>query len=89
MGERVRISRGGQISLPAAIRRRWATENLLLVDQGDAVILSPLPADPVSAAIKSLRLPAGLTTDELRARSRAEDARTAKARTSKSTRAPA
>jgi bifunctional DNA-binding transcriptional regulator/antitoxin component of YhaV-PrlF toxin-antitoxin module len=73
MNRRVRITRGGQISIPAAVRRRWATDNVLLVDEGDAVILRPLPADPLKAAINSLKLPEGLSSDVLRARGRAEE----------------
>lgn len=69
---RTRITRGGQISIPAAVRRRWATDNIVIEDGGDALVLRPLPADPIGAAIGSLPLPAGLTTDELRSRARAE-----------------
>src|SRR5438309_11994319 len=70
---RTRITRGGQVSIPAAVRRRWATDNILMEDSGDALVLRPLPADPIAAAIGSLPLPAGLTADELRSRARIED----------------
>ena len=70
---RTRITRGGQISIPAAVRRRWATDNVLIEDSGDALLLSPLPADPIAAAIGSLPLPAGLTADKLRSRARTEE----------------
>lgn len=70
---RTRITRGGQISIPAAVRRRWATDNILIEDSGDALVVRPLPADPIGAAIGSLPLPAGLTADELRSQARAED----------------
>ena len=70
---RTRITRGGQISIPAAVRRRWATDNILLEDSGgDKLVLRPLPADPIDAAIGSLPLPAGLTAERLRARAREE-----------------
>ena len=72
MNRRIRISRGGQISIPAAVRHRWATDNVLLIDEGDALIVRPLPAD-LSAVINSLKLPEGLTTEQLRARARAEE----------------
>ena len=78
---RTRITRGGQISIPAAVRRRWATDNILLEDSGgDELVLRPLPADPVDAAIGSLPLPAGLTSERLRARARAEEQREARPR---------
>jgi bifunctional DNA-binding transcriptional regulator/antitoxin component of YhaV-PrlF toxin-antitoxin module len=50
MKKRVRISKGGQISIPAAIRRRWATSTVALEDQGDRVVLEPAPDDPIAAA---------------------------------------
>jgi AbrB family looped-hinge helix DNA binding protein len=50
---RVRISKGGQISLPAEIRRRWATDSLVVEDLGDRVILRPIPFDPMGAAVGS------------------------------------
>ena len=73
MNRRARITRGGQISIPAVVRHRWATDNVLLVDEGDALIVRPLPADPLMAALSSLKLHQGLTSDTLRARARAEE----------------
>jgi bifunctional DNA-binding transcriptional regulator/antitoxin component of YhaV-PrlF toxin-antitoxin module len=67
------ISKGGQISIPAAVRHRWATDKIVLEDRGDSLIVRPLPADPIAAAMGSLRLPRGLTSDKLRAIGRAED----------------
>ncbi|MGH2727617.1 MAG: AbrB/MazE/SpoVT family DNA-binding domain-containing protein [Actinomycetota bacterium] len=52
---RLRISKGGQVSLPAPIRRRWATDALVIEDLGDRVVLRPIPADPIAAARGSLR----------------------------------
>jgi hypothetical protein len=48
---KLRISKGGQISLPAAIRRRWATESLVVEDLGDRVVLRPIPHDPIGTAV--------------------------------------
>jgi bifunctional DNA-binding transcriptional regulator/antitoxin component of YhaV-PrlF toxin-antitoxin module len=50
MKKRMRISKGGQISLPAPIRHRWGTSTVLLDDQGDRIIVEPAPDDPVAAA---------------------------------------
>ncbi len=44
------ISRGGQISIPAPIRHRWATSTVTLDDQGDRIVLMPAADDPISAA---------------------------------------
>src|SRR6202011_900087 len=37
MKTRVKISKGGQISIPATIRHRWGTSTVALDDQGDRV----------------------------------------------------
>lgn len=50
MKRRVRISKGGQISIPAAIRHRWATSTVALDDQGDRIVLKPAADDPIAAA---------------------------------------
>jgi bifunctional DNA-binding transcriptional regulator/antitoxin component of YhaV-PrlF toxin-antitoxin module len=70
-----RISRGGQISIPARIRHRWATDRVLLEDRGSSIVVRPVPADPIGAARGSLRRPGGLTSDELRAIANEEDER--------------
>lgn len=76
-----RISRGGQISIPAAVRRRWATTRVRIEDEGDAVVVRPLPEDPIAAARGSFSLPSGVTLDQLRAEAREEEARIAARRT--------
>ena len=48
---KIRLSRGGQFSLPAEIRRRWATDSLVVEDLGDRVVLTPIPQDPVAAVV--------------------------------------
>lgn len=68
-----RISRGGQVSVPAAIRRRWGTDRLLIEDRGDVLLVRPLPADPIAAARGSLPLPEGFTSERLRALAREEE----------------
>jgi AbrB family looped-hinge helix DNA binding protein len=45
-----KITRGGQISIPSSIRRRWGTSTLTLEDLGDRVVLTPAPDDPIAAA---------------------------------------
>jgi len=67
------ISKGGQISIPAAVRHRWATDRIVLEDRGDSLVVRPLPADPIAAALGSLRLPKGVTSEKLRAIARADD----------------
>jgi hypothetical protein len=66
------ISKGGQISVPAEIRRRWRTSRISLEDQGSAIIIRPIPDDPIGAAIGSLR-GRGPDTDQMRAIVRDEE----------------
>ena len=51
MKQRMRISKGGQISIPAAIRQRWGTSTVALEDQGDRIVLEPAPDDPIEGAL--------------------------------------
>jgi AbrB family looped-hinge helix DNA binding protein len=46
----MKISKGGQISIPAPIRKRWGTGTVTLDDQGDQIVLKPAPDDPIAAA---------------------------------------
>jgi len=68
-----KITAGGQVSLPASVRRRWGTTSVSIEDAGDHVILRPLPDDPIAAARGALKgkLP---STSELRARARKDEA---------------
>lgn len=69
----VKVSEGGQISIPAAVRRRWGTRLLAIEDRGDTLVLRPLPADPLRAARGSLK-GGRFTSDEMRAIGREEEA---------------
>ena len=45
-----KITAGGQVSIPATIRRRWGTTVVAVEDLGDRVVLRPVPEDPIAAA---------------------------------------
>lgn len=47
---RLTITRGGQVSVPAAIRRRWGTSTVIAEDLGDALVLRPAPDDAITGA---------------------------------------
>jgi bifunctional DNA-binding transcriptional regulator/antitoxin component of YhaV-PrlF toxin-antitoxin module len=66
------ISQGGQVSIPADVRRRWGTSRVIVEDRGDALVLRPLPDDPIDAAMGSLAGP-GPTSDEMRRIAREEE----------------
>jgi len=54
MKRRMRISRGGQVSIPAGIRHRWGTSTVVLEDLGDRILIEPAPDDPIAAAEAAL-----------------------------------
>ena len=76
MIKRLVISSGGQISVPASVRKRWGARAVLAEDQGDRLVLRPAPDDPIAAVrgIFAQEMRGGPTIDASRAAGRAEDA---------------
>jgi bifunctional DNA-binding transcriptional regulator/antitoxin component of YhaV-PrlF toxin-antitoxin module len=68
-----RISRGGQVTVPALVRRRWETDRVALEDHGDYLLLRPV-ADPIDGFVGFAAGRGGPTSEELRAENRAEEA---------------
>ncbi len=80
MKRRLKISKGGQISIPASIRNRWGTSTVTLEDQEDRIVLEPAPDDPIAAAEGALADEfGGINLARLRHEAR-EDERVAEAR---------
>jgi AbrB family looped-hinge helix DNA binding protein len=70
----VKVTTSGQVSLPAPIRKRWGTTHVVIEDEGDHVVVRPLPDEPIAAACGSLKRH-GVSSKTIRARERnAEDA---------------
>jgi len=46
---RHRITSAGQVSIPAEVRQRWGTSTVAIEDEGDRIVLRPVPDDPISA----------------------------------------
>lgn len=44
----LKVTASGQISLPAALRRRWNVAEVLIIDKGDYALVRPVPSDPVA-----------------------------------------
>lgn len=44
-----KVTRNGQVSIPAGLRHRWNADFVLVIDCGDYAILRPVPADPIAA----------------------------------------
>lgn len=69
---RAKVTRSGQVSLPAELRRRWASESVLVIDRGDYAIVRPIPDDPV-ARLQGAHAGPGPSLDEARAAERAAE----------------
>ena len=68
----INITERGQISIPSEIRRKWQVRRVLLVDEGDRIVLRPVPDDPIAAVLgKYAWIEA--TSDEMRDEERAVD----------------
>jgi bifunctional DNA-binding transcriptional regulator/antitoxin component of YhaV-PrlF toxin-antitoxin module len=67
------ISRGGQVQVPADVRRRWGTRRVILEDLGDTLEIRPLPDDPIAAA-RGAFAGLGLTSNEMVRQLREEEA---------------
>ncbi len=72
--KRLKISAGGQVSVPATVRHRWKTRVVVADDRGDHLILRPAPEDPIEAAMGAFKNTSGLSSDELRRQFREEEA---------------
>jgi AbrB family looped-hinge helix DNA binding protein len=66
------ISKGGQVSIPAEVRHRWGTRRVVIEDHGGTLLIRPIPADPIGAALGSLA-GRGPNSDALRSRLRDEE----------------
>jgi AbrB family looped-hinge helix DNA binding protein len=70
--KRLRISKGGQVSIPAEVRRRWDTHTVIAEDEGDRLVLRPVPDDPIAAA-RGIFAGLGVSSDEARRLARREE----------------
>lgn len=70
----MKVSRNGQVSIPAEARARWGAERVVVVDLGDRVVLRPLAPGGIDELVgKYART--GPNTDALRATERRDAAR--------------
>jgi len=46
---RHKITRAGQVSIPAEVRERWGASNVLILDEGERIILRPVSDNPMEA----------------------------------------
>lgn len=60
--------------MPASIRKRWRTRNVMAEDRGDHMVLRPAPADPIAAAMGAFESEIGaLGSEEAKRLDRAEE----------------
>lgn len=69
----MRLSRNGQVSIPAAARARWGTDRVLVVDLGDHIVMRPW-RDGIDSLIGKYA-DRGIDTDAMRSAARREDRR--------------
>ena len=68
-----KVTGSGQISLPAALRRRWGVDRVLVVDRGDYALIRPMP-DNVIEFLQGSVPTGGVGLDDIRAQERDADA---------------
>lgn len=68
----MKVTRAGQVSLPAEIRHRWKVQRVLVIDHGDRVELRPMEDDLI-ASLRGKYRDLDIDTDEMRASFRREE----------------
>jgi bifunctional DNA-binding transcriptional regulator/antitoxin component of YhaV-PrlF toxin-antitoxin module len=68
-----KVTRNGQISLPATMRRRWNAASVLVIDRGDYAIVRPVP-DDVVGTLRGSHAGPGPTSEETRRAEREAEA---------------
>ena len=77
-----KVTTSGQVSLPAPVRKRWGTAQVVIEDEGDRVVVRPLPDDPIAAACGSLKR-GGASSEAIRARERVAETTRQRRRTAR------
>jgi AbrB family looped-hinge helix DNA binding protein len=54
MAQQSKLTRGGQITVPAHVRRRWNTREVAIEDHDDHIVVRPVPEDR-AARVRALR----------------------------------
>jgi AbrB family looped-hinge helix DNA binding protein len=70
----MKVSRNGQVSIPAEARARWGAERVVVVDLGDRVVLRPVTPGGIDELVGKYA-DTGPSTDALRAAERRDEAR--------------
>jgi bifunctional DNA-binding transcriptional regulator/antitoxin component of YhaV-PrlF toxin-antitoxin module len=70
---RAKVTRNGQVSLPAELRHRWGSASVLVIDRGDYAIVRPIPIDPLTV-LRGAHAGPGPSVEQARAAERAAEA---------------
>ena len=76
---KAKVTRNGQISLPAELRHRWQSGAVLVIDRGSYAIVRPIPGDVV-AELQGAHAGPGPTSEQARAAERERDEEAASSR---------
>lgn len=77
---KAKVTRAGQMSIPAEVRRRWEAKTVSIEDRGDHIVVRPIPADPIAAFRGSLKGRVKVTSDQARALAREDERRAEEAK---------
>lgn len=66
----MKVTTAGQVSVPAEVRRRWATTRVRITDEGDRLIIEPEPENPFFDLIGILAGKVTMTWEEMKAEER-------------------
>jgi bifunctional DNA-binding transcriptional regulator/antitoxin component of YhaV-PrlF toxin-antitoxin module len=66
------ITPSGRVTIPAEIRRRWGTRDVVLFDHGDSIMIWPSSGDPIHDARGSMT-GSGPSADEIKRMLREQD----------------
>jgi AbrB family looped-hinge helix DNA binding protein len=70
----MKVTQGGQISIPAEVRRRWNTDRVVVIDTPDGLIVRPFDPNAADRIMGKYHRPGAMTSDEMRRIARDEDA---------------
>jgi AbrB family looped-hinge helix DNA binding protein len=65
---RHKVTRAGQVSIPAEVRERWGSSTVLIVDEGEQLVVRPAPDNPLEGLLGLLAGKTGRQIDTSEAR---------------------
>ena len=65
---RHKVTRAGQVSIPAEVRERWGSSTVLIVDEGVPLLVRPAPDNPLEGLLGLLEGKTGRQIDTSEAR---------------------